>query len=182
MRHVVAMRIVYMGTPRFAVPALARLLDTARHQVVGVVTQPDRPRGRSLHLLPCPVKELAMQRGVPVLTPEKIGDAEADLQALAPDVMAVAAYGQYIPRALRELPPRGCINIHPSLLPRYRGAAPIQWAVANGDTVSGVTIMHVARTMDAGDIILQREYAIGPDETAAELETRFAAIGAELLL
>lgn len=176
------MRIVYMGTPRFAVPALAKLLDTPRHQVVGVVTQPDRPRGRNLKLAPCPVRELAEARGVPVLTPEKIAEAEGALRGLKPDVIAVAAYGQFIPRAIRELPAGGCINIHPSLLPRYRGAAPIQWAVASGDTVTGVTIMHVARVMDSGDIILQREVPIGGGESAADLEPRLADIGAAMLV
>jgi len=176
------MRIVYMGTPHFAVPALARLVETPRHEVVAAVTQPDRPRGRHLQLSPCPVKELASSRGMPVLTPGKIGDAEKELRDLRPDVIAVAAYGQFIPRAIRELAPGGCINIHPSLLPRYRGAAPIQWAVANGDAVTGVTIMHVAKVMDSGDMILQREVPIGPDETAAVLEPRLAAIGAEMLL
>lgn len=176
------MRIVYMGTPRFAVPALEKLLGTPRHQVVAAVTQPDRPKGRHLHLAACPAKELAVARGLPVLTPERIGEAEGELRALAPDLIAVAAYGQFIPRGIRELAPAGCINIHPSLLPRYRGAAPIQWAVAQGDAVTGVTIMHVAKVMDSGDMILQTEVPIGPEETAAELETRLAAIGAGLLL
>lgn len=175
------MRIIYMGTPRFAVPALAKLLDTPRHEVIAVVTQPDRPRGRNLKLAACPVKELAVSRGVSVLTPEKIGDAENELRALRPDIITVAAYGQFIPRAIRELP-RACINIHPSLLPKYRGAAPIQWAVANGDAITGVTIMHVAKVMDSGDIVLQREVQIAPEETAAELEPRLAEIGAAMLL
>ncbi len=176
------MRIVFMGTPRFAVPALAKLFDAPRHQVAAVVTQPDRPRGRNLVLSPCPVKELAVARGIPVLTPEKISEAENSLRELNPDVIAVAAYGQFIPRAIRELVTRGCINIHPSLLPKYRGAAPIQWAVANGDAVTGVTIMHVAKVMDSGDIILQREVPIGPDENAAQLEPRLAEIGAGMLV
>lgn len=176
------MRIIYMGTPRFAVPALEKLLTTPRHTIVAAVTQPDRPRGRNLKLSPCPVKELAETRGVPVLTPEKISDAETALRDLAPDLIAVAAYGQYIPRPIRDLPPRGCINIHPSRLPLYRGAAPIQWAIADGHTETAVTIMHVAQHMDSGDIILQRPVPITPDETAAELEPRLAAIGADLLL
>lgn len=176
------MRIIYMGTPRFAVPGLAKLLDAKQHEVVAAVTQPDRPRGRNLKLSPCPVKDLAVARGVAVLTPERIGDALESLTALRPDVIAVAAYGQYLPRSIRELPTRGCINIHPSLLPKYRGAAPIQWAVANGDAVTGVSIMHVAKTMDAGDIILQRRVEILPDETAAELEPRLAEIGATMLV
>ena len=179
--HLHPMRIIYMGTPRFAVPALAKLLDTPRHQIVAAVTQPDRPRGRHLKLAACPVKELAASRGIPVLTPEKIGDAENELRELKPDLIAVAAYGQFIPRVIRELP-RACINIHPSLLPKYRGAAPIQWAVANGDAITGVTIMHVAKVMDSGDIILQREVSIVENENAAELEPRLAAIGAEMLL
>ena len=176
------MRIVFMGTPRFAVPALAKLLDAPRCEVVAAVTQPDRPRGRNLKLAMCPVKELTTSRGVPILTPEKISEAEISLRELKPDLIAVVAYGQFIPRAIRELATHACINIHPSLLPKYRGAAPIQWAVANGDTVTGVTIMHVAKVMDSGDIILQREVSIGENETAAELEPRLAEIGAGMLL
>lgn len=176
------MRIVYMGTPRFAVPALEVLAGCGRHDVVAVVTQPDRPKGRHLQLAPCPVKEAALARGLPVLSPERIAEGLAELTALRPDVIAVAAYGQFIPRPVRELAARGCINIHPSLLPRYRGAAPIQWAVANGDRETGVTIMHVARVMDSGDIILQRPFSIPPDARAAELEPQLAQIGADMLL
>lgn len=176
------MRIVYMGTPRFAVPALERLVECGRHEVVTAVTQPDRPRGRNLQLAACPVKEAAVARGVAVLTPERIGDALAELTALRPDVIAVAAYGQFIPRAVRELAPKGCINIHPSLLPKYRGAAPIQWAVANGDAETGVTIMHVAKVMDSGDIILQRPHPIPADASAADLEPVLAQVGADMLL
>ena len=176
------MRIVYMGTPKFAVPALAGLMACGRHDVVGVVTQPDRPRGRNLQLAASPVKEQALRGGAVVLTPEKIAEAEAQIRELCPDVIAVAAYGQFIPRAIREMAGGGCINIHPSLLPKYRGAAPIQWAIRNGDAVTGVTIMHVAKVMDSGDIILQREVPINPDETSGGLETRLADIGAGMLL
>ena len=176
------MRIVYMGTPSFAVPALELLLATPRHSVVGVVTQPDRPKGRHLVLTPSPVREVAARSGVPVATPERIADAVQEIAAWRPDLIAVAAYGQFIPKAIRDLPPSGSINIHPSLLPKYRGAAPIQWAVANGDTITGVTIMHVAKVMDSGDIVVQREYPIGPAETAAELEPKLAEFGASLLI
>ena len=176
------MRIVYMGTPRFAVPALELLAGCGRHDVVAVVTQPDRPRGRHLQLAPCPVKEAALARGLSVLTPERIADALDALTALRPDLIAVAAYGQFIPRPVRELAPKGCINIHPSLLPKYRGAAPIQWAVANGDRETGVTIMHVARVMDSGDIILQRPFPIPAEARAADLEPQLAQVGADMLL
>ncbi len=175
------MNILFMGSAQFACPAVEALLGS-RHRLIACVTQPDRPKGRSLKVSPCPVKALAEARGVAVLTPEKIGDAYGALAALAPDLTVVAAYGQYIPGRILDLPRLGSINIHPSLLPRYRGAAPIQWAVASGDTETGVTILHVSRAMDAGDIILQERSAIGVDETAAVLEPRLAAHGAALLL
>lgn len=175
------MRIIFMGSAEFACPAVEALLGS-RHVLAACVTQPDRPKGRNLLLTPCPVKALAVARGVAVLTPEKIGEAAAELEALQPDLIAVAAYGQYIPSAISERPRHRAINIHPSLLPKYRGAAPIQWAVANGDTMTGVSIQYVARRMDAGDLLLQQEFAIGDDDTAATLEPRLARAGAELLM
>jgi methionyl-tRNA formyltransferase len=175
------MRIIFMGSAEFACPAVEALLGS-RHVLAACVTQPDRPKGRHLQLTPCPVKALAVARGVPVLTPEKVGEASAELAALQPDLIAVAAYGQYIPSAISERPRHRAINIHPSLLPQYRGAAPIQWAVANGDAMTGVSIQYVARRMDAGDLLLQQEFAIAEDDTAATLEPRLARAGAELLL
>ena len=178
------MKILFMGSGPFACPAVTALRGRSGDDLVAVVTQPDRPGGRNRELRACPAKELAAAAGVPVLTPERIGDpaAVAQVEALAPDLAVVADYGQYIPSRLLRLPPLGMINIHPSLLPKYRGAAPIPWAVANGDEVTGVTILHVSPRMDAGDIILQREHPIGPDDTGAGLEPRLAAAGAALLL
>ncbi len=174
-------RIVFMGSDAFAVPAVEALL-ASEHQLAACVAQPDRPSGRGRHLTPCPVKACAVSAGIPVLAPEKIGDAYGELAALAPDLIAVAAYGQYIPRRIIELPPLGCINIHPSLLPRYRGAAPIQWAVANGDTETGVSIIDVTARMDAGPILLQERHPIFPEDTTPTLEPRLAKAGAALLL
>lgn len=175
------MRVIFMGSAEFACPAVEALLRSP-HTLVACVTQPDRPKGRHLELTPCPVKALALSRGVPVLSPEKIGAAHDELAALAPDLIAVAAYGQYIPGRISELPRHRAINIHPSLLPKYRGAAPIQWAVANGETMTGVSIQYVAPRMDAGDLLLQQEHPIEPEDTAATLEPRLARAGAELLL
>ena len=157
------------------------LLDT-EHRLAACVTQPDRPQGRGRQLAPCPVKAFAVEAGVPVLTPEKIGDARPELAALAPDLIVVAAYGQYIPRAIIALPRLGCINIHPSLLPKYRGAAPMQWAVANGDTETGVTIQEVGARMDAGPILLQARHPIAPEDDLNTLEPQLARLGADLML
>ena len=177
------MRILFMGSAEFACPAVRALLES-RHHLVACVTQPDRPKGRHLKLTPCPVKALAEARGLPVLTPEKIAEPEAlgAVAAWQPEVIVVAAYGQYLPARLLTLPTQACVNIHPSRLPRYRGAAPIQWAVASGDTMTAVSILHVARKMDAGDIILQKDYPIGEEDTAGSLEPKLADFGAELLL
>jgi methionyl-tRNA formyltransferase len=178
------MRIIFMGSGELGCPALARLLEAADHEVVGVVSQPDRPKGRRLRLGPCPAKAVADARGVPVFTPESVNAAACleTLGALAPDVVVVAAYGQKLGAGLLALPRRGCINIHASLLPRYRGAAPIQWAIANGDSLSGVTLMHMNDRMDAGDIIARVEVAIEPDDTAGSLHDRLAVAGAGLLM
>ena len=178
------MRIVFMGSGEVACPALERLLASDRDQVVAVVTQPDRPQGRNLRVAACPAKVLAEAAGVPVLTPERIGAPEAvqEIQALAPDLFVVAAYGQYIPPRILAIPPLRAINIHPSLLPKYRGAAPIQSAIAAGDRETGVTILYVSQEMDAGDILLQRSFPIGENETAATLSPQLAQFGAELLM
>jgi methionyl-tRNA formyltransferase len=174
--------IVFMGTPDFAVPCLARLLEDG-YTVSGVFSQPDRPKGRGYQLQPPPVKELALERGVPVYQPTKMKDGTAlgILKELAPDLAVVVAYGRLLPPDLLAVPRLGCINVHASLLPRLRGAAPIQWSVINGDAVTGVTTMHMAEGLDTGDIILQRELAVGADETSGELFGRLSALGADVL-
>jgi methionyl-tRNA formyltransferase len=171
-----------MGTPPFACPTLQVLLARP-DPVVGVVCQPDRPRGRGLAVLAPPVKQLALARGVPVLQPERIRDPAftGALRALAPDLIVVAAYGRILPRALLDLPPHGCINVHASLLPRHRGAAPIAWAILAGDAVTGITIMAMAEEMDAGDVLLARETPIAPDETGGFLTERLARLGADAI-
>lgn len=177
------MRIVFMGSAELACPCLERLLADGPDTVAGVVTQPDRPKGRSLRPGPCPVRALAARRGAPVLAPEKVNAAESlrAIRELAPDLLVVVAYGQMLKRELLGIPPRGCINVHASLLPRYRGAAPIQWAIARGERRTGVTTMFLNEAMDAGDIIAQAEEPIRDDDTAGTLHDRLAALGAELL-
>ncbi len=177
------MRLVFLGSGSLACPALERILKRPRDTLVGVVTQPPRPAGRGQCVRACPVLELATRWGVPVRTPERVNDpAEvAAVRAWRPDLLVVAAYGQLLGRELLSIAPLGGINVHPSLLPRYRGAAPIQWAIANGETETGVTIQFLSERMDAGDIILARREPIRPDDTAATLEPRLAALGAELL-
>lgn len=177
------MRIVFMGSSEFACPTLEALLGAGRDEVLAVVTQPDRPKGRSLHLAPCPVKSRVGDR-IPALTPDRVNapDSLARLEALRPDMLVVVSYGQILRPALLALPPLGCLNLHGSLLPRYRGAAPIQWAVARGEHVTGVTAMFMNERMDEGDIIGQREVAIGPEDTAATMHDRLAVVGAELML
>lgn len=176
------MRIVFMGTPDFAVPSLQRLLDDG-HTIAGVFTQPDKPKGRGYKLTPPPVKELALKYQLSVYQPEKMKDgrALAILKELAPELIVVVAYGRILPKDILELPQYGCVNVHGSLLPKYRGAAPIQWSVLNGDEVSGVTTMYMAEGLDTGDIILSRSTPIGEDETSGELFDRLADLGAEAL-
>lgn len=171
-----------MGTPGFAAESLARLYADGR-DVVAVFTQPDKPQSRGMKMTASPVKELALSRGTPVLQPEKLRGADVldQLNALKPDLIAVVAYGKLLPPAILELPAHGCINIHGSLLPKYRGAAPVQRAVLNGEKETGVTSMYMAPEMDAGDIILVRKTAIGENETSGELYGRMAKLGAELL-
>jgi methionyl-tRNA formyltransferase len=177
------MRIVFLGTPKFAVPTLEALV-TAGHEVVCVVTQPDRPKGRGQQLTHSPVKEAALHHGLPVYQPERIRrpEAVASLTALAPDVMVVVGYGQIIPQSVIDIPPHGIINVHGSLLPKYRGAGPLQWAIANGETRTGVTTMRIDAGLDTGDMLLKAETEIGPDETAVDLGVRLAAMGAALLI
>ncbi len=175
-------RIVFFGTPEFAVPSLEALLG-GPDVVAGVVCQADRPAGRGQQLRKPPVKVLAEARGVPVAQPLKLrsGDFLATLQAWAPDLIVVAAYGRLLPVATLDLPPLGCINVHASLLPKYRGAAPIQWAILCGEDVTGITIMRMNERMDEGDILLQRETSIGAEETFGELQKRLAVLGAKAL-
>ena len=177
------MRILFMGTPDFAVPSLEALI-AAGHDVCGVFTQPDKPKNRGMKLLPTPVKVCAQAHGIPVFQPVKLrdGTALAQIQELAPELIVVAAYGRILPDDILAAPPRGCINVHSSLLPKYRGAAPINWAVLNGDSETGVTIMHMAHDLDAGDIIDQAATPIDPDETVVSLHDRLAQMGAELLV
>ena len=177
------LRIVFFGTPEFAVPSLRALLN-GPDKVVGVVCQPDKPAGRGRHLATPPVKQVALEAQVPVLQPEKLRPPEF-LEALrqwAPDLIVVAAYGRILPKAVLDLPPHGCINVHASLLPKFRGAAPVQWAILRGEAVTGVTIMQMNERMDAGDILLQRETPIDGDETYGALQTRLADIGAQALM
>lgn len=174
------MRIVFMGTPDFAVPTLTRLVHDG-HDVVGVFTKVDKPKGRGYQLQASPVKEEALRLGIPVFQPTtfKDGTALETLRTLAPDVIVVVAYGKILPQAVLDLPPYGCINVHGSLLPKYRGAAPIQWAVLNGDAVSGVTVMQMDAGVDTGDMLLTRTTAIGENETSGELYDRLREMGAD---
>lgn len=177
------MRIAFMGTPDFAACSLRRLVDEG-YDVAGVFCQPDRPRNRGHRLTPCAVKETALDAGLPVFQPDRLrgGAALSILQSLAPDLIVVVAYGRILPDDILALPRYGCINVHGSLLPKYRGSAPIQRAVMNGEKTTGVTTMYLASEMDAGDIIFTAETEIGPTETSGELFGRLAPMGAELLV
>ena len=176
------MRIVFMGTPDFAVPSLQALID-AGHDVCAVYTQPDKPQGRKQILTAPPVKTLALEHDIPVFQPNtlKNEDEQARLRELAPEVIIVVAYGKLLPKAVLDIPPHGCINVHGSLLPRWRGAAPIQWAVIAGDEMAGVTTMQMAEGLDTSDMLLTYETKVGEKETAGELFDRLAQSGAELL-
>lgn len=177
------MRIVFMGTPDFAVPTLETLIQSD-HEMVGVVTQPDRPRGRSGKLQFSPVKETAVAAGIPVFQPERVKDGSflPTLQELAPDAIIVVAFGQILPKDVLELPKYGCINVHASLLPKLRGAAPIQWSVIDGDTQSGVTIMQMDEGLDTGDILLTKTYTIEKKETGGSLFEKLAGFGGSMVL
>lgn len=177
------MRIVFMGTPDFAVPSLQALID-AGHDVCAVYTQPDKPQGRKQILTAPPVKTLALEHDIPVFQPNtlKNEDEQARLRELAPEVIIVVAYGKLLPKAVLDIPPHGCINVHGSLLPRWRGAAPIQWAVIAGDEMAGVTTIQMAEGLDTGDMLLTYETKVGEKETAGELFDRLAQSGAELLI
>ena len=176
------MKIVFMGTPDFAVPTLEALYQS-RHEVAAVVTQPDKPKGRGKAMAMPPVKEKALEYGIPVYQPVRVRKDEAffeELTKIQPDVIVVIAFGQILPERILNLPKYGCINIHASLLPKYRGAAPIQWAVINGDEITGVTIMRMDVGLDTGDIIAKKQVRIAEDETGGSLFDKLAAVGAEL--
>ena len=176
------MRVVFMGTPDIAATCLKQILEDG-FEVVGVYTQPDRPKGRGMKLVASPVKEVALEHNIPVFQPENFREAATveELKALQPDICAVVAYGRILPQSVLDVPTYGCINIHASVLPSYRGSAPYQWAVLDGCKTTGVTAMYLCREMDAGDIIEISETPIGPDETAGELLDRLAVLGASLL-
>jgi methionyl-tRNA formyltransferase len=177
------MRVVFLGTPEFAVPSLNALLSSG-HQVLGVFTQPDRPKGRGKQFAASPVKTAANAAGLTIHQPERIRMPEIVnlVKSLAPELMVVVGYGQIIPKTIIDLPKYGILNVHASLLPKYRGAAPIQWALANGETQTGVTIMQVDAGLDTGDMLLKAPVPIGVDETAPELSARLAPLGADLLI
>lgn len=178
------MRIVFCGTPQFAVPSLKHLIAQPDAEIVGVFTQPDRPKGRGHEVAVSAVKETAISSGLPIHQPEKIKSAEAEsiLRAANADVVVIIAYGQIIPARLLDIPKLGWINLHASLLPKYRGAAPINWAIANGETRTGVTTMKIDAGMDTGDILLQHELPIAPNESSPELAARLAGTGGPLMI
>jgi methionyl-tRNA formyltransferase len=177
------MRIVFMGTPDFAVPSLEALLKS-EDQVVGVVTQPDRPKGRGQEVIPSPVKVVCQREGIPVLQPLKMKAPEflEALQKWNPDIIAVTAFGRILPPAILTLPPRGCINVHGSLLPKYRGAGPVQWAIIRGERESGITTMLMDEGMDTGAMLLQERVVIRPEDTSGTLAPRLAEVGGRLLV
>lgn len=176
------LRIVYMGTPDFAVPCLDRLVEDG-HEILAVVTQPDRPKGRGQKLAVSPVKVAALAYNLPVLQPVKIKEADfmEKMASLAPDVIVVVAFGQFLPKQLLELPSLGCINVHASLLPYYRGAAPIHWAIINGEVTTGITTMYMDVGMDTGDSILKAQIPIGVNDTTGEVHDRLMLLGAQVL-
>lgn len=178
------MKIIFMGTPDFAKESLEALYN-AKYEILAVVTNPDRPKGRGMKMIASPVKEFALEKGIKIYQPEKVRNNEefiSEIKALKPDVICVVAYGKILPKEILEIPSKGCINVHGSLLPKYRGAAPIQWAVLNGDKKTGVTTMYMDVGMDTGDMILKQETQIGEDETTGELWERLSKIGGDLLV
>ena len=176
------MRIVYMGTPACAAASLEALLE-GPHEIASVVTQPDRPSGRGQATTPSPVRQAAERRGIPVLTPVKMKDPELleQLAAWRPDLVVVVAYGRILPQSILDLAPLGCVNVHYSLLPKYRGAAPMQWAILKGEAVTGVTTMRLVAEMDAGPVLLSETVAMDPGETVPSLEAKLVPVGARLL-
>lgn len=178
------LKILFMGTPDFALESLKALYE-AKYNIVGVVTNPDRPKGRGMKMIASPVKEYALEKHLEVYQPEKVRNNEEFLNTVKkinPDLICVVAYGKILPKELLEIPKMGCINVHGSLLPQYRGAAPIQWAVLNGDKKTGITTMYMNEGMDTGDMILKEEVQIGEDETTGELWERLSKVGAKLLV
>lgn len=179
------MKIVFMGTPEFSQVSLERLLNSApRHQVIGVLTQPDRPKGRGMKVVSSPVKEVGLRYGLPVFQPQRLPDLKVMdfLETTRPDALVVVAYGLKIPAAMLTFAPYGCINLHSSLLPKYRGASPIQWALLNGDQITGVTTMQMDEGWDTGDILMSRAIRINEDDNFASLHDRLADVGADLLV
>lgn len=177
------MRVLFMGTPDFAVGTLCRILEKG-HEVVGVVTQPDKPAGRGKQMRFSPVKEEALKHNIPVFQPQKVRDTEVvrELSELKPDIAVVVAFGQILPKTLLDMPRLGCLNVHASILPAYRGAAPIQWAILRGEEKTGVTIMQMDEGLDTGDILAIRETPVSADETGGSLHDRLALMGADLLV
>ena len=177
------MKVIFMGTPDFAVPCLEALIRD-NYEVVAVFTQPDKPKGRGKKLMMPPVKELAVAEGIPVYQPSTLKSPESFelIEKLSPDIIIVVAYGHILPKSILDLPPFGCINVHASLLPKYRGAAPINWAIINGEDKTGITTMYMDVGLDTGDMILAEELIIGEDETAQELHDRMSQLGSELLI
>lgn len=176
------LRIIFMGTPDFACPTLRKLIERGE-EVIAVVTQPDRPKGRGQKLVPPPVKALAQEHGIPVLQPLKVRTPESvdEIRRLAPDLIVVVAFGQILPQSLLDIPKHGCINIHASLLPRYRGAAPLNWCLINGETETGITTMMMDAGLDTGDMLVKRAIPIGPDEDAQSLHDRLSQLGADTI-
>ena len=176
------MRVIFMGTPDFAVPSLEALLT--KHEVVLVVTQPDKPKGRGKKMVPTPVKACALEHGIPVLQPEKVKEPEfvEQLRSYEPDLIAVTAFGQILSEPILEMPKYGCINVHGSLLPKYRGAAPMQWSIIDGEKVIGITTMYMAKGLDSGDMLLKAEVEITDEDTFATIHDKMAVTGANLLL
>ena len=178
------MKIVFMGTPDFAEKSLKAIYEK-KHDILCVVTNPDKPKGRGMKLTPSPVKQYALENNIPVMQPQTVKENAEFIQKLKdlnPDVICVVAYGKLLPQEILEIPRHGCINVHASLLPKYRGAAPIQWAILNGDNITGVTTMFMDKEMDTGDIILKKEVEIGDNETTGELWDRLALLGGNLLV
>lgn len=178
------MRILFMGTPDFAAESLEKLYNS-KHEIIGVVTNADRPKGRGMKMAESPVKELAILKNIKIYQPETVKENMEfikEIKELNPDIICVVAYGKILPKEILEIPKFGCINLHGSILPKYRGAAPIQWAILNGDKTTGVTTIYMNEKMDAGDVILKKEVEIGEYETTGELWNRLSSIGAELLL
>lgn len=176
------MRVIFMGTPDFAVPSLEALLT--KHEVVLVVTQPDKPKGRGKKMVPTPVKACALEHAIPVLQPEKVKEPEfvEQLRSYEPDLIAVTAFGQILSEPILEMPKYGCINVHGSLLPKYRGAAPMQWSIIDGEKVTGITTMYMAKGLDSGDMLLKAEVEITDEDTFATIHDKMAVTGANLLL